>query len=90
MASCVIIYSGVSYHDATSKARIKGALCSCFVFLFFFRRKSVWGNNTDSNIYFLNWINELFLKEYKIHRTLFDERKVAGSAKYKQCKIVFI
>ena len=35
MASCVIIYSGVSYHDATSKAGIKGALCSCFVFVFF-------------------------------------------------------
>lgn len=28
MASCVIIYSGVSDYDAQSEARIKGALCS--------------------------------------------------------------
>ena len=32
------------------------------------------------------WINKLFSEEKRVSRTLFEARKVAGSAKYKQMK----
>ena len=35
------------------------------------------------------WINRLVSEENKVSRTLFEARKVAGSAKYKQCKWVW-
>ena len=42
------------------------------------------------NIWFFihNWVNKLFLEENKVPRTLFEARKVAGSATYKQVCIV--
>ena len=35
---------------------------------------------------FHNWTNKLFSEETKIPGTLFEARKMAGSAKYKQLK----
>ena len=45
-------------------------------------------NNTNSKtfIFFHKWINKLFSEEDKVPTTLFEARKVAGSAKYKQIK----
>ena len=40
--------------------------------------------------YFLyKWINKLLSEEYKVPRTLFEARQVAGSATYKQSKTVW-
>ena len=36
------------------------------------------------------WINKLFSEENKVPRTLFEARKLAGSAIYKQSKRVWI
>ena len=36
--------------------------------------------------FFHKWINKLLTEEDKVHRTLFEARKVAGSAIYKQNK----
>ena len=38
---------------------------------------------------FHNWINKLFTEKKKFPRTLFEARKVAGSATYKQIKTVW-
>ena len=50
-------------------------------------RQYQWGNNTNSDLFiFPNWTNKLFSEENKVSRTLFEARKVAGSATYKQSK----
>ena len=38
---------------------------------------------THEYLVFLNWINKLFSEEYKVPRTLFEARMMAGSATYK-------
>ena len=38
------------------------------------------------DFFFHKWIKKLFSEENKVPRTLFEARKVAGSAKYKQSK----
>ena len=65
-----------------------GPQCSfCRVYLIF---KSLMINgNKISNIYFYYWIDKLFLEENKVPRKLFDARKVAGSATYKQSKTLW-
>ena len=40
------------------------------------------------NIYLIHkWVNKLFSEENKVPRTLYEARKVAGSATYKQSKV---
>ena len=64
--------------------QIKGALCSL--------EEEIKTQNiniysiTEVNkcVTFHNWINNMFLEENKVPRTLFEERKVAESATYKQ------
>ena len=41
-------------------------------------------DNKMSSICFFNWIDKLFSEENKVPRRLFDTRKVAESATYKQ------
>ena len=44
----------------------------------------------SSKIFVLhNWINQLFSEENKVPRTLFEAKKVAGSATYEQSKTVW-
>ena len=46
----------------------------------------LWSTNSNSQmfVFFLNWINKLFSEENKVPKTLFEARKLAGSATYKQ------
>ena len=54
--------------------------------------KYLWGNDTNSEIYtydFNHWINKLLSEKNKVLRALFEARKVAGSATYKQSETVW-
>ena len=68
---------------------VEGALCSSGEEI----------QTQNFNIYIINevmeqalfhiWMNKLFSEENKVPRTLFEGRKVAGSATYKQNKTVW-
>ena len=68
--------------------KVKGALCSCAEEIQSknFKIYIISEVKIQNQIYglFYNWINKLFSEENKVHRTLPEARKVAGSAKYSQ------
>ena len=71
------------------QAPIKGALCSCIEDIQ--TQSCNFRNNNEIIIetLFHNWINKLFSGAIKVPRTLFQARKVAGSAKFKLSKTVW-